>query len=158
MAETLGSLIDKLSIKNLRLWHIDEAREHASRPDEELDKKRAVVVQQQQDLIDEINGFVALALAGKIELRNDEKVKMYNDPAIVGKTGHLKGIGEAADALAMKNIELWHLEDQARDKEASDTVIANVKRSIDVTNQQRNDMIDRIDVLFARQVAKQNKE
>ncbi len=25
MAETLGSLIDKLSIKNLRYWHLDEA-------------------------------------------------------------------------------------------------------------------------------------
>ena len=24
MAETLGSLIDKLSIKNLRYWHLDE--------------------------------------------------------------------------------------------------------------------------------------
>ncbi len=158
MAETLGSLIDKLSIKNLRLWHIDEAREEASLPDADLDKKRATVVEQQQDLIDEINGFVALALAGKIELRNDEKVKLYNDPAIVGKTGHLKGIGEATDALAMKNIKLWHLEDMARDKEASDRVIADVKRKIDVTNQQRNDMIDRIDVLFAQQVAEQNRK
>ncbi|MBT6409879.1 MAG: DUF4254 domain-containing protein, partial [Nitrospina sp.] len=25
MAETLGSLVDKLSIKNLRIWHLDEA-------------------------------------------------------------------------------------------------------------------------------------
>ena len=27
MAETLGSLVDKLSIKNLRIWHLDEALE-----------------------------------------------------------------------------------------------------------------------------------
>ena len=27
MAETLGSLVDKLSIKNLRIWHLEEALE-----------------------------------------------------------------------------------------------------------------------------------
>ena len=27
MAETLGSLVDKLSIKNLRIWHLDEVLE-----------------------------------------------------------------------------------------------------------------------------------
>ena len=33
MAETLGSLIDKLSIKNLRYWHLDEASQARDAPD-----------------------------------------------------------------------------------------------------------------------------
>ena len=30
MAETLGSLVDKLSIKNLRIWHLEEVLEKNS--------------------------------------------------------------------------------------------------------------------------------
>ena len=48
----------------------------------------------------------------------------------------------------MKNIELWHLEDRAREKDAPDSVIADVKRKIDVANQQRNDLMDRVDNIF----------
>ena len=43
------------------------------------------------------------------------------------------------------NFELWHEEDKARDPEASDSVIADVKRSIDRLNQKRNDKIEQID-------------
>ncbi len=48
-------------------------------------------------------------------------------------------------ALHQANFDLWHLEDRARDPHASDTVIADVKRSIDRTNQRRNDLVERID-------------
>ena len=39
MAETLGSLVDKLSIKNLRIWHLEEVLEKDS-DSEELKAKR----------------------------------------------------------------------------------------------------------------------
>ncbi|MEE3266847.1 MAG: DUF4254 domain-containing protein [SAR324 cluster bacterium] len=43
------------------------------------------------------------------------------------------------------NFELWHQEDLARDPEVSDSKIAEVKRTIDVFNQRRNDLIEQMD-------------
>ncbi len=43
------------------------------------------------------------------------------------------------------NYLLWHEEDIARSRDVSDAEIARVKRSIDRYNQQRNDMIERVD-------------
>ncbi|MEK6397320.1 MAG: DUF4254 domain-containing protein [Terriglobus sp.] len=47
--------------------------------------------------------------------------------------------------LHRSNYDLWHLEDRARDPNASDTVIADVKRAIDRVNQQRNDLVEKVD-------------
>jgi hypothetical protein len=53
--------------------------------------------------------------------------------------------GDAVQQLHRANFDLWHLEDQARDPDATDSTIAQVKRAIDRTNQQRNDTVERID-------------
>ena len=45
----------------------------------------------------------------------------------------------------MANFKLWHEEDRARDPDAPDTVIVAVKHSIDALNQQRNDLVEKID-------------
>lgn len=44
-----------------------------------------------------------------------------------------------------RNFNLWHEEDKARAPDASDTQIAAVKRTIDKVNQERNDLIEKLD-------------
>jgi hypothetical protein len=44
-----------------------------------------------------------------------------------------------------QNFRLWHQEDIARSPEVSDADLASVKRAIDKLNQQRNDLIERLD-------------
>jgi hypothetical protein len=44
------------------------------------------------------------------------------------------------------NFDLWHREDEARDPQASDHTIAQIKHDIDRLNQLRNDLAEQIDV------------
>lgn len=44
-----------------------------------------------------------------------------------------------------QNFRLWHQEDIARSPDVSNADLAGVKRSIDKLNQQRNDLIERLD-------------
>jgi hypothetical protein len=55
--------------------------------------------------------------------------------------------------LHRANFDLWHLEDRARDTGATDATIADVKRGIDRTNQQRNDLVERIDTSLLKWLA-----
>ena len=70
----------------------------------------------------------------------------------VGDWHNVQYISESGDPLYQlvseqhhTNFDLWHEEDKARDPDASDAIIATVKRSIDRLNQKRNDEIEKID-------------
>ena len=145
MAETLGSLVDKLSIKNLRIWHLEEALEKDS-DSEELKAKRDLADKQRQHLVQEINGFLVAALQGEVCIR-DEKIKMYTNTN-VSSSDSIKKLGEAVSELAFRNIKLWHCEDEVRRTDLADSEIVKIKRRIDTTNQERNDLMDKVDKIL----------
>ena len=70
----------------------------------------------------------------------------------MGRIPRTKNLGEAISGLSNKNLELWHLEDEARRKDVGLDYIGGIKRKIDLTNQHRNDFIDKIDELFDRKI------
>lgn len=79
MAETLGSLIDKLTIANIRLWHLEDMRRDKTLTDKKRLKAAdgvSVVNSQRNNLIDEIDQYVSDIFG--TELTNP-KVKLYDD-------------------------------------------------------------------------------
>jgi len=149
MAETLGSLIDKLSIKNLRYWHLDEdsqARDSSDPQKQELMDKMELVGRQRKELLEEIDVFLSSALAGEVRIR-DEKVKLYKNLNVTS-ADDINHLGEAVSKLAMSNIKLWHLEDEVRREDLSDTDIVKTKRKIDTNNQERNNFMDKVDEIL----------
>ena len=147
MAETLGSLVDKLSIKNLRIWHLDEALEQKNTSDyAELKAKRDLADKQRQNLVNEINDFLVSAFKGEVCIR-DEKIKLYANTN-VSSSNSIKKLGEAVSELAFRNIKLWHCEDEVRRTDLADVEIVKIKRRIDTTNQERNDLMDKVDEIL----------
>jgi hypothetical protein len=60
--------------------------------------------------------------------------------------------------LAYRNYLLWHEEDKARRTDVDDSDIATVKRAIDKLNQQRNDLIEKLDEAILAELAKKIAE
>jgi len=159
MAETLGSMVDKLTIKEIRGFHLQEMLDNKDNkfPAEQIKEKLKILESQKKDLIDEIDGFVVLASKGQIRV-TEEKLKIYNAVKDIGNIPQEINIGQAISGLATKNLELWHLEDEARRKDVELSYIGEVKRKIDLTNQQRNDFIDKIDRIFEKEIQKSAKK
>ena len=156
MAETLGSLVDKLSIKNLRIWHLDEALEQKNTSDSaELKAKRDLADKQRQNLVNEINDFLVSAFKGEVCIR-DEKIKLYANTN-VSSSDSIKKLGEAVSELAFRNIKLWHCEDEVRRTDLADAEIVKIKRRIDTTNQERNDLMDKVDEILQIESEEKNK-
>lgn len=140
MAETLGSLVDKLAIKNLREFHIRKPNK----------VRRRVIKFQKASLVSEINEFLARVVKTRV-VATDAKLKLYNKSGI-SKIGKVKSISSGIDKLIRKNIELWYLEDEARCTDVGYAFIGRVKKRIDKANQERNDLIDIIDCLLKKEV------
>jgi hypothetical protein len=76
-----------------------------------------------------------------------EAVERWHAAPAAGAAGEAMrdGFWRFVEENHQRNIELWHEEDKARDRMASDAVIAQVKRNIDRFNQLRNDAMERMD-------------
>jgi hypothetical protein len=67
----------------------------------------------------------------------------HTDPGDYRPSGFLLNL--IALELAYRNYLLWHEEDKARRTDVDDGSIAKVKRAIDRYNQERNDLIEKLD-------------
>lgn len=90
MAETVGSLVDKLSIIQLKILHM---REQLDRPDaDEAHKaactaKLAVMSEQRSDLEAEATALLSAYAAGAARPKIYRQFKMYNDPRYRANAG-----------------------------------------------------------------------
>lgn len=84
MAETIGSLVDKLTIAELKLFHM---REQIGRDDADPEHRRrceercTVLEAQRDDLAGELATTAALIADGALVPKVYRQFKMYNDPA-----------------------------------------------------------------------------
>jgi hypothetical protein len=140
MAETLGTLADKLTTVKLKLWHTEDPERTRS------------LEEQQKQLQDEINEFVVSALAGEIPL---EKLtfaanKVYKKDGNV--VPEFQGtIGEMFSQLAAVNCRLWHVQEKVYEFEQVPMAEKDeVVKQLAIVNLERNQCIDRLDQEFQR--------
>lgn len=83
MAETVGSLVDKISIMQLKIYHMNE---QLARKDADGCHKKAVSGKikvlkiQKKDLEVELTDLLENLVSGKVKLKIYRQFKMYNDP------------------------------------------------------------------------------
>lgn len=83
MAETIGWLCDKLSIIELKLYHMREQAERADVADEfrTLCRNRVeVMIEQRDDLAVELTNLLGDIASGAVVPKVYRQFKMYNDP------------------------------------------------------------------------------
>jgi len=83
--ETPGSVIDRLSIMSLRIYHLDEQLQRIDVGQQHLDKVGERLVRcsiQQQDLLQSLVELLEDLLAGRKVLKVYRQMKMYNDPTL----------------------------------------------------------------------------
>ncbi len=99
MAETLGSLCDKLTTVKLKRWHTDD-------PD-----RLQSLVKQEAQLNEEINGFIGAAISGDIPLDRltfaSNKVYKKEGNVVPEVRGTL---GQTFAQLAETVCKLWHVQ------------------------------------------------
>ena len=138
MAETLGSLCDKLTIVKLKQWHSEDPTRLRS------------LAHNEEQLRAEIDAFVAEAAAGAIPVERlvfaANKVYKQAGNEIGAVTGTF---GQVFSQLAQVNCALWHEQEKVYDFEAVAPEQKNaVVKQLALLNLQRNECIDRLDRLF----------
>lgn len=144
MAETLGSLCDKLTIVKLKQYH-----------SEDTNRLESLGIQETQ-LISEMNDFISDAVNGLIPLNR----LTFKANKVFKREGNIVqdiqgNIGEVFSKLAQVNCELWHEQEKVYEFE---TVLPTEKdvvvKKLAILNLERNKCIDIIDTTFSGLIAK----
>ncbi len=142
MAETLGTLCDKLTTVKLKLWHTEDP------------ERRQSLTEQESQLHQEINELVGAAIAGDIPPERltfaANKVYKKDGNEVPDFSGTL---GEIFSQLAETVCRLWHVQENVYDfekipVEEKDGVI----KQLAIVNLERNHAIDKLDQEFRRVV------
>jgi hypothetical protein len=83
MAETVGWLADKISIVELKIYHMQEQVERADVTPEfraQCDHRLDVLREQRDDLAEELTTLLGDLASGKVVPKVYRQFKMYNDP------------------------------------------------------------------------------
>ncbi len=84
MAETIGSLVDKISIVRLKVFHMEKQIERPDATEEHRQKcgdRLKVLIEQSDDLALELSELTEAVISGRKKLKVYRQFKMYNDPA-----------------------------------------------------------------------------
>jgi hypothetical protein len=138
MAETLGSLCDKLTIVKLKQYHTKQKT------------RQDALVAQESLLVREMDDFVQAAMVGQIpaDKLTFSSNKIYkrqgNDITQISGT-----IGAIVAKLAEVNCALWHEQEKVYDFEhVPENEKNGVVKQLAVLNLERNQCIDKIDKQF----------
>lgn len=146
MAETLGSLCDKLSIVKLKQWHTEDPARTESLGGQELQLK------------EEIDLFLRSALYGHIPPQNLTFAanKVYAQAG--NEVGEAAGsIGQLIAQLAHVNCALWHEQEKVYEFERVPVPDKDkVVKRLALLNLERNQCIDGIDRGFRGLVEDRN--
>lgn len=138
MSETLGSLCDKLIITELKKLHTSDQIKL------EAIQERIIILKE------ELDEYVNLATQGKIA-KNRLVVasnKIYNESKYVRYDATLS-LGGYICELSRINLELWKEQEKVYEFESVPTNLKNqVIHSLAQLNLERNELIERIDLLF----------
>jgi len=83
MAETLGSLADKITILELKRYYMRRQTERNDASEEHRQQcrdKLAILTEQRDDLVLEIDQLFEAIMTGEKRLKVYRQFKMYNDP------------------------------------------------------------------------------
>jgi hypothetical protein len=142
MAETLGSLCDKLTIIKLKQYHTEDL------------KRLDSLAHQEQQLCEEIDIYVVDAVNGEIPQEkltfSSNKVYKKEGNEILPITGN---IGSVFSELAKVNCELWHEQEKVYEFENVNPDEKNsVVKQLALLNLQRNQCTDSIDKQFQQMI------
>jgi hypothetical protein len=144
VADTLGSLCDKLIITQLKKVHTNDLGRLAS-----IDVRVSV-------LKEEIDEFLLLAISGKLEAnRILVRANKVYDESKFSVSVHSSGIGEAIESLLVVNLALWKEQEKVYNFEQVPADMKDIViRDLAQLNLDRNALIEKIDETLLKILSK----